>query len=168
MNGSNETHTAYIYGAKAAKAQRQLQIDFPKDASPVKKAASAPSSSPVKDELKKSVESPAKKAATPLKLKLRGARKAAAAKAASVSVPPPVVVKSTAPVPSVASSSSTKVVEGSTFSSPTKKKGSALLAKIQSEDYGFWVNNTGVIGGDTAGKRPQRTRKQVELINVKE
>lgn len=139
MNGSTEKHTAYIYGAKSAKAHRQLQLDFPRE-SPVKK----PSASPVKE---KSLETIAK-AATPLKLKLRGARLAAA---------------KTVPLSTDSSSSSKSTAPPSRpVKSPVKKKSSNLLAKLQTGDYSLWVNNTGVIGGDS-GKRPQRTRKQVDL-----
>lgn len=145
MNGSTETHTAYIYAAKASKGRRQLQIDFP--SSPVKKASSAsPTKTPVEEEIK-SEENVAAPKATPLKLKLRGAKKALAAKQSPVK-----------PAPAATKPVAKEVVAAK--ESP-KKKGSAVLAKLQAEDYGFWVNNTGVIGGE--GKRPQRTRKQVDL-----
>lgn len=137
MNGSTETHTAYIYGAKSSKQQprRQLQIDqtFQKE-TPVKKLLDTPVKqpavgTPVKKEEKKKSE----------RLVKGGAKK----------------LSSQAQKPT-AISSPTKA-----FESP-KKKSSNVLARLQAEDYSFWVNNTGVIGGD-GNKRPQRTRKQVDL-----
>jgi len=132
MNGSSETHTAYIYRKHSetiGRPRRQLQLDRSFLVSKVGKEGFQEADKTKEQTEEEVTTGPAtSKVSTRVKSIAKPKRSAKATDAAKV--------KDTA-----------KATEAA--------KGGDVVTELMSEDYGLWVSSTGLIGAP--GERPQRT-----------